>query len=384
MKEDGRMRTICMLEAVSADELTDVKILYTGKFYHEMYGEFKVTDEHLTNAVYNFKHFNGSRKDADGRPALPVNYEHPSGHDTDPEKNKNSGLILSLKKKGGELWAKVWWTERAREYIEKKEYQWISPEFHDNWTDENKKEKGFTILGMALTNYPFLKKNQLAIALSDKDRLFLTSRGDNAQTEEKQMELETLLKAVRDALGLKDEDDIIEAIKGLKDSKVEQELTDKLKAVTTELTETKKSLKDASGGQDEQIKALSDTVDNLKELVKDGQEARKELSENKATSLVEKALAEGKITPAKKEQYHKIALETPKLFTELMEGAPKVIEFKESGGDGGAPESNDNALALAAGKEMSENKELNYQDAVTLAIRKNPVLGGEYEPQTKE
>jgi len=43
-------------------------------------------------------------------------------------------------------------------------------------------------------------------------------------------------------------------------------------------------------------------------------------------------MREGKITPAQKESYDKLALGNPVLFAELMEKQPIVVSLKELGG----------------------------------------------------
>lgn len=147
-----------------SDDLSEIKLLYPGKFKHGLFGEFDVDKKDIEQAVKNFNDGIALRGDNE----LPLNYNHAS-YDKNPDNAKAAGWIQKLFLKGSELWAKVNFTEKAKEFIQAKEFKYISPEFHKNWTDENGEPHGFTILGAALTNVNFLKKNMPALALTELD-----------------------------------------------------------------------------------------------------------------------------------------------------------------------------------------------------------------------
>jgi len=160
-----------MIIALSEVDLSEITFIYSGSFDHYRYGKFKITEKDIDNGINNFNNGIGARKDDKGNNVLVGNYDHPTGANTDPEQNKNSGILKKVFKKDGVVKAIVEWTDKAKEYIKKKEFLWISPEFKEDWKDENGKMRGFTFLGFALTNYPFLKKNQLALALTEDSRV---------------------------------------------------------------------------------------------------------------------------------------------------------------------------------------------------------------------
>lgn len=155
-----------------SENTQDIKILYVGKFKHALFGDFEVTEKDLQNAVENFNNKIAVRLDESGNPELPANYQHAS-FEKNPETSKASGWIKSIYLKGKELFAKMDWTEKAKEFIKSKEFKYISPEFTKNWEDENGKKHGFTILGIALTNVNFLKKNMPALALIEDDNNYI-------------------------------------------------------------------------------------------------------------------------------------------------------------------------------------------------------------------
>lgn len=135
-------------------------IMYTGEFDHSAYGKFKVTKEDLENAVKVFESGAlGTERSS--------NYQHAS-HDRDPEKAKASGWIKKLRVVGDKLEALWEPTRRALQFIRNKEFKFVSPEFVRNWKDENGQERGFTVLGFAVTNVNFLKKRAIPLALTEE------------------------------------------------------------------------------------------------------------------------------------------------------------------------------------------------------------------------
>ena len=239
-KKMNTPRMIIELADLKDAKLSEVVFIYPGKFDHPAFGEFKVTEKEIDHMVSNFN--NGiATREVDGKNVLPCNYDHPDGVDTDPEKNKNSGLIHKLIKKDGVLKAVVEWTAKAREYIKNKEFLWISPEFYEDWQDENGKSHGVTAVGLALTNYPFLKKGMMAVALSDNSRILFSEKNIQEDQEMKD-EIIKMLELKEDA----SEEDIIKAVEGLKEKKpdtkeLDEEIT-KLKEKVSTLESEKTDL----------------------------------------------------------------------------------------------------------------------------------------------
>ena len=116
--------------------------------------------------IANFERMKLAAKDEE---FLPMDYNHAS-LSSDSEEAKASGWFLGLMLGDDGLYADVRWTKKAAEYIEAKEYKYISPEFTEAFVDEHGVEfEGPTLLAAALTNRPFLK-GMAPAALSEKQK----------------------------------------------------------------------------------------------------------------------------------------------------------------------------------------------------------------------
>lgn len=122
---------------------------------HPSYGKLKITQEHLESFVNNFK---SKVTGVD----LAINEDH--------KKNEAFGwfkdVFLSYDKQ--RVYAQVLWNTKGTTALSEKQYRYFSPEFRFNYTHPHTgKEHGATLLGGALTNYPFLKMDAIT-ELSEK------------------------------------------------------------------------------------------------------------------------------------------------------------------------------------------------------------------------
>jgi len=352
-----------------AGELKDIKILYEGKFNHGLFGKFECDGTDLAHAVENFYSQIGTRADVNGEPVLPVNFDHAGG--------ENAGLIKGLYLANEELWANVWFTTDAADMIRERKYGWISPEFSEDYQDENGARHGFTVLGLALTNYPFLKKNQMAIALSDEDRLILTMPKESKQKQKEN----AMEKELREKLSLSEDDNVLEFVDGLleSDAKVKElsEEVEELKAY--QLTAEKLEVKVAKFEETE--KALNEKIEALKELAELGKKAQIELKEKEADSRVQKALEDKKITPAQVEAFKKLALNDSVMFDEIVGNATEVIDDEEVGSSGNEPEPETFEKAC---KEYATANKVSFNEAVKVISKDKPELFKKYRKSIGE
>jgi len=112
---------------------------------HPSYGKLKITQDNLEKFVINFKS-NVTGVD------LAVNEDH--------KKNEAFGwfkdVFLSFDKQT--LYGQVNWNTKGTTALSEKQYRYFSPEFRFNYVHPHTGiEHGPTLLGGALTNYPFLK-----------------------------------------------------------------------------------------------------------------------------------------------------------------------------------------------------------------------------------
>lgn len=137
-----------------------IEIARVAEGHHPSYGKLKITQENLESMVTNFKS-NVTGVD------LAINEDH--------KKNEAFGWLkdvyLSFDKQT--LYGMVQWNSKGTTALSEKEYRYFSPEFRFNYVhphDEKKIEHGATLLGGALTNYPFLKMEAI-VELNNKNFL---------------------------------------------------------------------------------------------------------------------------------------------------------------------------------------------------------------------
>jgi len=135
-----------------------IEIAKVANGYHPRYGNIEVTTDHLKSFV---KNFDAKVTDVD----LAVNEDH--------EKKEAFGWYKDvwLSQDGTTLYGSIQWNTKGTSALSEKDYRYFSPEFHFNYIHElTGEEHGPTLLGGALTNYPFLKMNAI-IELNNKNTL---------------------------------------------------------------------------------------------------------------------------------------------------------------------------------------------------------------------
>jgi len=221
-----------------------IEIARVAEGEHPSYGHLKITKEHLLSMKNNFK------SDAAGVD-LAVNEDH--------RKNEAFGWFKDVFLSFDEsvLYGQVQWNRKGVQALSEKEYRYFSPEFRFNYKHPHTGiEHGPTLLGGALTNYPFLKMEAI-VELNVKQE---------KQTKEVKMENKTIELSVHN-------EQIVD-------------LNNKLTTANTELT-----------AKNDEIVSLNDKVTKLETEIAQG---KREVANNKlfeagkinAAQLV--ALNEGK------------------------------------------------------------------------------------------
>jgi len=147
-----------------------IEIARVAEGEHPSYGKLKITQDHLESFVSNFK---SKVTGVD----LAVNEDHSKRDAFGWMKD----VFLSFDKQT--LYAQVNWNSKGTTALSEKEYRYFSPEFRFNYTHPHTgKAHGATLLGGALTNYPFLKMEAIT-ELNNK------SQGVNKVSTEKTIEL---------------------------------------------------------------------------------------------------------------------------------------------------------------------------------------------------
>lgn len=150
-----------------------IQIAKVGTFKDPRYGVFSITLSDFAKWIKNFSEFSL----AEGHLGLPVDVDH------SPEKKGDTeavGWVKELEKRADELWGQVQWNSLGKELIADKRYAYISPSYSDNYQDEQGRKHGAALLGVALTNRPFLQMatvnlSQFDFASSQKPKTAKTS-----------------------------------------------------------------------------------------------------------------------------------------------------------------------------------------------------------------
>lgn len=139
-----------LLDSPKADaDSSWVQIAKTGKFSDPRYGNFTITTQDFARWVKNFDANIGH-----GDLGLPVDVDH------SPEKKGDTeamGWVKQLEKRGAELWARVEWNDQGKSLIADRRYAYLSPSYSGNYKDEKGQSHGTALVGIALTNRPFLQ-----------------------------------------------------------------------------------------------------------------------------------------------------------------------------------------------------------------------------------
>jgi len=255
-----------------------------------------------------------------------------------------AGWMMELQARGGELWARVEWTDLGAEQVGGRLYRYLSPVF----TYEKDTGRIVEIVSAGLTNSPNL-------------RLAALNREDKHSNQEDHMPL----KIVAKALGLDDgstADQIVTAVNSLKVK------AEKTPAVPTAVCRALGLADDASpDGVALAVNSLkATTLDitkvvpradydqalakaaNLETKLKD-QEAAK--AESEITALVDQAVKDGKVAPASKDFYLAACRQQGGVdeFKKFLTSAPVIGDDKAARrdvGQDGAPKLTDIELAV--------------------------------------
>jgi hypothetical protein len=136
-----------------------IQIAKTGAYQDPRYGKFKITLAEFKKWMDNFQKLNK----ANGRLGLPIDVDHNPETKGDTEA---AGWLTELDIRGGgtELWAKAEWNTLGQELVKERRYAYISPSYVPNLRDEHGTEHGTGLLGVALTNRPFLSMATVSLS----------------------------------------------------------------------------------------------------------------------------------------------------------------------------------------------------------------------------
>lgn len=350
-------RFIVSLAAIvlgEADKLVRIPIAKIGKYFKGK-TKFSITKQDIRDMSENF----GKR----GNGEVMIDYEHASEF---PEVAAGgpipaAGWIRSVEPdvdKDGVAWGEADFNAKAREMIAAREYKYGSPSIVWGARDKsNGEQQGATLSSFALTNTPFLDAMP-AIRLSDA--------GWTEKGEETPMAKEPVMCSEHPKTPMLCPKCDADQISQLNASEGHQHQGPKV----VQLSEVKR---DAKGRLD--VASID------KDAVVSMTVYRALDAERVVLSEVAEAVRTGKVTPAQREHFEKLALSDIETFRALLPTL-KGVDLSERGVAGTGAEAGQSELAQVnaeldakARAAVKDNPKLQYHEALKLVASENPELG---------
>jgi hypothetical protein len=136
---------------VGPDGKLDVRLAKVGKFVHQVWGPFELTEADLVQMAQNFK------------PGITIDFDHNSRFAHFRDATPRAGALITCESsprppdENGTvwLWGTAWFTEDAAEMINTGKYAYASPEISFAAKDESDKDVGVRLDCYAICNRPF-------------------------------------------------------------------------------------------------------------------------------------------------------------------------------------------------------------------------------------
>ncbi|MDO9533643.1 MAG: phage protease [Deltaproteobacteria bacterium] len=248
---------------------------------------------------------------------LVIDYEHQS---LQGERAPAAGWIKELEARGDGLWARVDWTQQARDYLEKKEYRYFSPVLRL----DPETRRPVALMHMGLTNVPAIKHLPPLVARWGGGAAPVEARrrtGPGVRTLAAKME------------SVKEKAKMVEQLKrlmGLEPEVEEGAVCGKAMEAFRDLAATLNLPDEVSVAQLKgAVEALKAGAMRLLKTEEALQTLKGRLASETADRLVEEALKAGKVSPAQ----HGWALEycrrDPEGFRTYADRAPKLVPLGE-------------------------------------------------------
>lgn len=314
--------------------------------------KFAITRETLADVVRNF-----GKRPADTE----IDYEHASEFPALAQGGPipAAGWLVAVDDApdaDGILWGTAKFTPRAAEMIKAQEYRYLSPVIDYGARDKSSgKPQGPTLLSMALTNRPFLE-SMPAIAMSEWQA---GSTAATREMEEEKKRVKKVILADRVARTVRlvadDDTETVVTIEGLEAPATVVRLSD--------VKRTAEGLYDFAGITTTDVLIAGEVLQAM--------HVQMELGE---------AVKAGKVTPAQRGHFEKLALSDLAGFRELVKTLPVQVDMREVGVGGTGQEKLGAAVvALSAieteiAKKQAAQKGLTYGRAWVLVASERPEL----------
>lgn len=341
------------------ENIKTVEILRMGTFNHPIYGQLNFNQTTFNTIINNFK--NNVRGIE-----IAVNIDH--GLST--TKYESAGWFRKLHQVGTKLMAEIEWTPLGLSKIKDGLYKYFSPEIDKNYTDaEHNIKYGETLIGGALTNYPFIKKMAPVILSEQNYELNLITtykeegkKGGNYNMNEKLLKiLELSDKATDKDIEVKIQEYVTKST-NFDNLKTEFDKLEKDKEV---LEISLNELKNNKTNVDIENTKLNERIASIEN----------QLMEAQWDKIYSIALSEGKMTPKMQEKFKAQYMKNPELTKELIDVLEPIVDLTEKGKTT-TTDTNISAYTLFETKvnEIMTSEKITYEAAILMCEKKYPDL----------
>lgn len=231
-------------EFKAGDEVT-IQIMRTGKWNHQIYGQFEVTKKTLKEVKKNFE---DNKRGID----LAVDENHEEDH-----KALAWFKQLTLRENDTALDAKIELTQKGADLLNEGAYKYFSPEIAFVHTDEESGEKlRNLLLGGAFTNRPFFKNMQpLTASEVASDNKTTDSQGPTLLLFYQPNKMETLLRLIaqfsaKKVLTKAEKEEIEKAFKEVPADKMQPEIKKAFTDIVARYSEDGSAPAEGEGGDE--------------------------------------------------------------------------------------------------------------------------------------
>lgn len=347
-----------------------VQVAKLGKFKDPRYGNFSITLDHFAKWKENFKLLHGG----EGKVGMPVDRDHL------PEKRGETeavGWITALDNMGqdgktstpDELWAAVEFNSLGQELVKDKRYAYISPTYHPNYADEGGRTYGTTMVGVALTNRPFL--DMACISLSHAGTAVMETTSDSPR----QMPTLNVTKELLTALGVAE--DKVPTILDAADPAAALAAATAAKPTPTVTSPAPGDIDLKQLAKDQGLVVIdATTLTTLTAQAASGAAVAVELAATKFDTAFTGAVNKGSVLPAAKPTFELAYEHDPEGTLKMLTDLPAVVNVTAQG-SGARPSVAAGASALARevgdekGWEVDDERDELHRKALSLSQEHN-------------
>jgi len=319
-----------------------IHVLPIGSYKHPK-GLLRITESEAQKVVQNFK---------DDPRDLVLDYEHQSLNTiANGQPAPAAGWIKELELREDGVWAKVEWTERAKEHIKNKEYKYVSPVYVPDYKDPKTGESvGPKLVSVALTNTPFLPDLKPIVNKFQTQEVYQMEKLISL-AEKLDIELTDELRENADKL----EEAITAKIDELKATAIDKE-TEEPSEETKDFDSTTHQV-DSTTYQEPTEQKNEVAMKAIAELQKELAEAKKQLAMRDATEKVERLIAEKRLLPSLKEWAIQYAMKDPQGFDEYAKNLPVIEGPPDVGKDTVLKPATEHSLVMSIASSFGLTKE---------------------------